>query len=308
MSKVPLGGGFQRIGKGIYLSSSKANATGSSTNLRLNRPPTLIITFGWMGAKLPHLMKYTAVYYDLYPEATHILIQCEPSFFISRERTRQTNLEPVIDVLKSLGYLPATTAKPDVVDIPADLEPHLLIHAFSNGGCSQLTCLSRLLRARYPNWDLMKPGICAIVLDSCPGLGTVQHARRAMGTLVGSPLLRPLLSAIITWLFFYSAVMKRLFGAKNPLEALKYDLNRPNLLPWTRKSTPRLYLASRKDEVVAFYEVEGHAQDAKAAGFEDVRFEVFEDTPHVSHAKFEPERYWGAVEAAWDAAVDAGRQ
>lgn len=58
--------------------------------------------------------------------------------------------------------------------------------------------------------------------------------------------------------------------------------------------------------MVAFNEVEGHAKDAKAAGFEDIRFEVFENTAHVNHAKFEPERYWGAVKAVWNAACQQG--
>ncbi|KAG6853728.1 hypothetical protein C0991_001966 [Blastosporella zonata] len=129
------------------------------------------------------------------------------------------------------------------------------------------------------------------------------HARRAVGSLVRNPLFSSILSALATWIFFYAAVMKWLFGTKNALEVLKLDLNRPDLLPWTRDSTPRLYLCSRNDQVVAFYEVEAHAEDAKKAGF-DVRFEAFEDTPHVSHAKYEPERYWGAVKAVWNAAVE----
>ncbi|KAG6813002.1 hypothetical protein H0H93_013548, partial [Arthromyces matolae] len=188
------------------------------------------------------------------------------------------------------------------VEIAKVVPPRLLIHAFSNGGCAQLTCLRRLLKDRYPNWDVLKRGSCALVLDSCPGVGNLGHAQRAMGALVGHPILRPLLGALITWLYIYSAITKRLFGWANPLEILKRDLNRYDLLPWTHKSTPRLYLASKADNVVAFYEVEGHVESAKKAGFEDVRFEIFEETPHVSHAKFEPERYWGAVKAVCDSA------
>ncbi|KAG6833115.1 hypothetical protein H0H87_011223 [Tephrocybe sp. NHM501043] len=216
---------------------------------------------------------------------------------------QQANLEPVLDVLKSLGYLPAVnTSRSITTDDAAAIEPpRLLIHAFSNGGCSQLTCLSRLLKARYPNWSLLKPGACALILDSCPGLGTARHARRTIETIVRNPIIQILIKALSTCLFFYSAVTKRLFGTRNVLEVLKADLNRPNLLPWTRKSTPRLYLCSKKDEVVDFYEVEAHAKEAREVGF-DVSFEVFEDTPHVSHAKYEPKRYWGAIKATWDAA------
>ncbi|KAG5724317.1 Transmembrane protein 53 [Termitomyces sp. T112] len=297
MAPLSLTGGYQRIGKGIYLSSS-----GNVTPNRGSRPPTLILTFGWMGAKLSHLLKYTAVHRELYPNATNILIKCEYSFFVSRESTCRANLEPVIHVLENLGYLPSSMLKTKATDKPEIDPPRILIHAFSNGGCSQLTCLSRLLKARFSNWDILTPGICAFVLDSCPGLGTMQHVKNSITPLVRNPVLRTLFRGLIVWLFYYSAIMKRLFNSENLFEILKQDLNRPNLLPWTRKSTPRLYLCSKADTMVAFHEVEDHMKNAKAAGFKDVRFEVFVNTPHVNHAKFEPERYWGAVKAVWDAA------
>lgn len=36
---------------------------------------------------MPHLMKYTTAYEDLYPSATQILVQSAPSFFWSFEGT-----------------------------------------------------------------------------------------------------------------------------------------------------------------------------------------------------------------------------
>ncbi|KAG6884575.1 hypothetical protein C0993_009906 [Termitomyces sp. T159_Od127] len=320
MALLPLSGGFQRIGKGIYMSSpANGTPTRSSTS---SRSPTLILTFGWMGAKLSHLMKYTTVHRELYPDAVNIVIQCEPSFFISREATCQANLEPVIEVLEDLGYLPSSKMRSKVTDQYEVDPPRVLIHTFSNGtpflhplthcstgigGCSQLTCFSRLLKVRYPDWDILAPGICALVLDSCPGLGTRQHIKNSISTLVRNPILRGFLRVLITWLFYWAAMKKRLFRSKDQLEVLKMDLNRPNILPWTRRNTPRLYLCSKVDTMVALYEVEGHAKDAKATGFEDIRFEVFDNTAHVKHAKLEPERYWGAVKAVWDAACQQGQ-
>ncbi|KNZ73384.1 Transmembrane protein 53 [Termitomyces sp. J132] len=279
MAPLSLTGGYQRIGKGIYLSSS-----GNVTPNRGSRPPTLILTFGWSVFCRAIISEYPADVADY------------------RESTCVSNLEPVIHVLENLGYLPSSMLKTKATDKPEIDPPRILIHAFSNGGCSQLTCLSRLLKARFSNWDILTPGICAFVLDSCPGLGTMQHVKNSITPLVRNPVLRTLFRGLIVWLFYYSAIMKRLFNSENLFEILKQDLNRPNLLPWTRKSTPRLYLCSKADTMVAFHEVEDHMKNAKAAGFKDVRFEVFVNTPHVNHAKFEPERYWGAVKAVWDAA------
>ncbi|KAG5649539.1 hypothetical protein H0H81_003194, partial [Sphagnurus paluster] len=156
----------------------------------------------------------------------------------------------------------------------------------------------RLLSDQFPNWSFIQPSTSTLILDSCPGIGNAQHARRAMGSLVRNTLLKRLMDIIITWLFFYSAIMRRLFRQKNPLEVLKTALNSPRLLPWIHKGTPRLYLYSKQDEIVPSHEVEGHFNDAKAAGLL-VRAEVFDDTPHVSHARINPERYWGAVEDIW---------
>ena len=66
--------------------------------------------------------------------------------------------------------------------------------------------------------------------------------------------------------------------------------------------TPRLYLYSQADEMVPWTEVEEHAEEARKAGL-DVRMERFEGSPHVAHARTDPERYWGAVKKVWEDAT-----
>ncbi|KAF8071566.1 hypothetical protein FPV67DRAFT_1622026 [Lyophyllum atratum] len=289
---------FRSIGEVVYLSPSPSSQGTTPSMDEGVDPPTLVLIFGWMGAKLSHLHKYTKVYEEMYPNATKVLIRCPHSFFWSRESSRRARLAPVVETLQALGYLPPSNrTKVDTSQMKL-IQPRLLIHAFSNGGCSQLLCLSRLLASQFPNFHITHPSTSAIILDSCPGIGTLQQAKRAMGTLVRHPLLKSLLNAVITWLYFYSAITRLVFGTKNMPELLKIRLNAPRLLPWVRKSTPRLYLYSKKDEMVPFQDVEGHAKDAEAAGL-NVRAVVFEDTPHVSHARIEPERYWTAVKAVW---------
>ncbi|KAF5379668.1 hypothetical protein D9615_005754 [Tricholomella constricta] len=297
---------FHCIGNGVYLSpASQANVSSPpSVGDHENPPPTLILIFGWMGAKLPHLLKYTKVYDELYPNATKLLIRCHPSFFWTRESTRRAQLAPVVDTLQALGHLPPSTkTNTDSSQIKL-IQPRLLIHAFSNGGCSRLTCLSRLLKAQFPDWNLIQPSTCTLVFDSCPGLGDIQYSQRAFGSLGRNWLLKRLVNTVITCLFVYSAITSRLFGWKNAIELLQIALHNPRLLPWMYKSTPRLYLYSRADEVVPFHEIERHIKDAENAGL-DVHSQVFEGTPHVSHARIEPERYWATVTSVWRGA-DSG--
>ena len=65
-----------------------------------------------------------------------------------------------------------------------------------------------------------------------------------------------------------------------------------------QRDIPRLYFASKADTMTRIEQVKAHMDEAMRAGF-DVRAEIFENTSHVSHAKQEPERYWGAIKALW---------
>ena len=65
---------------------------------------------------------------------------------------------------------------------------------------------------------------------------------------------------------------------------------------------PRLYLYSKADLIIPGEEVAAHVKEARARGVE-VAEEVFERSPHVSHARTEPERYWAAVRKLWERAA-----
>ena len=76
-------------------------------------------------------------------------------------------------------------------------------------------------------------------------------------------------------------------------------LNSPTSLP----PVPRLYLYSPIDELIPPEDVERHAAQAKVqAGVTDIRMEKFENSPHVAHARTDPERYWSAVKRVWEEA------
>ena len=88
----------------------------------------------------------------------------------------------------------------------------------------------------------------------------------------------------------------------NMITEMRERMNEANLLPWISKSTPRLYMYSDVDMMVPAIAVEDHIAAATAKGLV-VRAEFFHGTPHVSHVRQDPERYWGAVRKVWAEAV-----
>lgn len=164
--------------------------------------------------------------------------------------------------------------------------------------------LARVLAARALRRSQPIEGLTnAIIFDSCPGTGGLENSKRAFGGLIRNQIIRRLVNFLLTLLHYYSIFMYRVFGKKRLFQILRDDLNVPNLLPWMTERSPRLYLFSKKDDMVPWQEVEEHANEASAKGFEVIQ-ERFDDSPHVAHARAYPERYWAAMSKVWDIACN----
>lgn len=176
-----------------------------------------------------------------------------------------------------------------------------MIFNIKTGGAFMLLSLDHLLSSR----GLEAPAsiTSALVLDSNPGYGNLQFAQRAMTANVKNQIssLGIRLLLIITYAF---AWIMGLLVQGNPIRfvRMREALNKDNLLGWMDKKTPRVYLYSEMDEIVPFEAVEEHAREAVAKGFE-VQLERFKESTHVSHARQDPERYWGVVKSLWRTAV-----
>lgn len=171
----------------------------------------------------------------------------------------------------------------------------------------------RILHSRYP---------AALVLDSAPESNTLRCLIAATTVGMTNPLMK--LTAIPLVVLFYS-VFRVTYGAVPMLTDVRRHVNSPNLIPAHRNPPkrhdgtsidnpkvpasapsiereiqwiPRLYICSKTDEVTAVEPILAHVDEARRAGF-DVRSEVYENSPHVSHARIDPERYWGAVQQLW---------
>lgn len=119
-------------------------------------------------------------------------------------------------------------------------------------------------------------------------------------------LTTPLVSAVYLLMYTINAV------AGNPpiFSELRETLHTTNTLALPSSPTPncapRLYVYSVSDRIVPFDLIEAHIDEATGKGL-DVAVEKFETSAHVSHARKNPERYWGAVERLWLKAVTESR-
>lgn len=143
-----------------------------------------------------------------------------------------------------------------------------------------------------------------LILDSCPGPNKYRFF--ASGEAVAAPIQSPVLKFLATVIFSVAwvglAAIRWLTRQPNLVEEMRLRLNNPRLFPGMSKATPRLYLYSDTDLVIPSEAVEEHIAEAKQEGF-DVQAELFHGSAHVSHARKDPERYWGAIRTLWDKAV-----
>ncbi|KAF8629974.1 hypothetical protein AX17_005539 [Amanita inopinata Kibby_2008] len=292
---------FNAIGDGIYIKrphSEQQEHPGSEA-----QSPTIILLFGWMGAKLPHLQKYTNTYDRLYPSATQILVRCEASTFWTPAWLKRSTFHPAIEVLESLGCITSLNHKVNIPDGPNDsnvTKHRILVHTFSNGGCAQLTTLSKQLSS----FKSINTTTSALIFDSCPGRGSLSSSKRAFASVIQITPLRLLFGLFLHLVYFIYGIRRRLFGIPSYWEGLRVQLNEPDLLPWLQKKSPRLYIYSMKDELIPWRDVESHAKDVEKWCL-DVRREMFETSMHVAHMRQDPERYWGTVQGLWSAACNA---
>lgn len=179
-----------------------------------------------------------------------------------------------------------------------------LIPLLPVGGCCQLTTLSDILSAREPtSSNSITHTTSAIILDSCPGNESLSAARSAFSSAFSHPIIRILANILVTLLYCLRILASYFFRKQSIIQRMKSRLNDQNMLPWTRKGTPRLYIYSDGDEIVAMGAVEAHAAEARVRGL-NVHTENFGgESKHVAHSRADPKRYWGAIERVWREAL-----
>jgi hypothetical protein len=179
-----------------------------------------------------------------------------------------------------------------------------IINLTHTGGAFQLTTLSKLLsRRKSVSWPRFTT---AIILDSSPGGAQFSLAIRAFTSHIRNPISRAAFIVFIVVMFLYDRFINWLLRTRTWLAELKVTLLDPCFLPWVDAATPRLYVFSKTDALVPSKQVQQHANEAAARGL-NVRTEIFEESPHVAHARTDPAKYWPAVTELWKTATSANR-
>ncbi|KAI1791260.1 hypothetical protein LXA43DRAFT_889372 [Ganoderma leucocontextum] len=290
---------------------SPPNASGlaekvvTSQTAAVDDQPTLILIFGWLGAKMPTLRKYAEAYKKLYPSSAEVIIHADSLRYWKFGSARasiiwdsayefkliERAVLPAVHNLKEMGLLSAAPQSPP---------PRILIHAMSNGGVMSLSDVAAILRRRNIQ---SPPGTkCAIIFDSTPAPPNLTLTIRAFTAGMRGRLRKLLAGGVLTLVYFLTFVVRTILRRSKPLTREIAGLNDPALLPWTSKATPRLYLYSAGDVIVPSSAVEEHAAKARMAGF-PVQMVNFGQSAHVSHARDYPEKYWDAVQRFWSEAM-----
>lgn len=176
------------------------------------------------------------------------------------------------------------------------------------GGSLHLILLASILRSLSPaGWPkFLRCPASALIIDSSPGGRSLRNIINAFVAQVRNPLIRTFLAIFALGLYGLDLALFKLFGVTRRIDHIEEQLLNPSLLPWMAKDTPRLYFFSKKDDMVPWEEVKAHTEKAREAGLA-VRTELFEDSPHVAHARKDPERYWIAVQNLWGEALEVAR-
>jgi hypothetical protein len=168
----------------------------------------------------------------------------------------------------------------------------LLLHFFSNGG----SFTSILIAKKYQEKMGKLLPATAVILDSTPGRGTYEATVRAFAVaLPKNPVIRVigiLGIRMFFWLYYFAYLLRRKLDL---VAQASKDLNTKTLMD---VDTPRLYIYSEADDMVAWQSVEEHIEEAKKLGY-TVESEKYLESSHCGHMMIDEKRYWAAVQRLW---------
>ncbi|KAI5928105.1 hypothetical protein F4810DRAFT_178461 [Camillea tinctor] len=247
--------------------------------------PNLVLFASWMDARDVHIMKYITQYSVIYPSSPILLVKFAMKGMFASVANKA--VQPAVWYLRSLidsGVLSASPPRPEI-----------LVHIFSNGGCTTMQTI-------YEDFQ-QKTGqafpLHAAVYDSCPGLYVFRTTYHAF--MVGFPagvlrmIAAPIIAIMIICLSAWHSRPLRFLTGDDLLSRNSKAHNDPNLV----KQTNRSYIYGKADAMVDWRHVEAHSRAAMQKGFV-VRAELFDQSPHVSHMRYDGGRYWKIVTDTWE--------
>lgn len=280
--------GFKTLHRGTYLYTPDASTKTISN--KGPKQPDLILLTSWMNASLRNVVKYTNHYQRLYPASSILAITSSSNdFFFNTPSKQQARFAPVVAAIRAIVETQDSSAAPSAN------APEILVHSLSNGGTGQLSILAK----QYLEVTGTTLPATAMIYDSAPGKSRFKQGMNAFSVgLPKNPLINVTLRLIIALLLAVCYTIPAALGYATPADIMRKLLNSTDP-EYLRKEAPRCYIYSDADMQILDHDVEDHANDAEARGF-DVRRQKFLGTPHVDHMRTDPERYWKIVQDTWE--------
>ncbi|MCJ1252125.1 hypothetical protein MMC30_009363 [Trapelia coarctata] len=252
-----------------------------------SRAPSAILIFAWGGGTTPQLSRYAAKYSELYPSARIVALGSPYLDFLPWPIRSPSQKEEGFDQI--LEACP-----------PSDTGTNgVLVHILSNGG-SYRFCL---MATRYLLTTNTTLPIRAMVIDSAPSPSSPRSKANALTVGMGLTGLVRLVSLSVLHLVLSLEWMWSFVTWQNEFVSFaRRVLNDPAVV---KRSSARVYIYSREDKVVGWRGIVAHAEEAGRQGFR-VETEMFAGSPHIGHAKMDPERYWNIIRRTWDRASGIG--
>jgi hypothetical protein len=250
--------------------------------------PSIILLFGWMGARFLRVLEYADSLHELFPTSTIVIIGSWAEFVWRSQAHLDAAMLPVVELLQS-------------EQSQGSRFRGALVHVISNGGGWQFMTLRKMLLQAQPSSSSPERAPTALILDSVPDDKGLKSSLRAVSPTnhVLRIVVFPFLIGLYIAIYFYNRVM----GRAPLFVELRAALLQPEILPSVAVGpTPRLYVYSQSDPLVLASRVEQHISAAAQLGL-DVAVEEFRGTGHAVHMQSDPERYWNAVHSMWMGAV-----
>jgi len=250
--------------------------------------PSIILLFGWMGARFDKALEYADALHECFQSSTIVLIGSWAEFVWRPQSHLNSVIMPVVELLQN----------------ERDNSPRfrgVLVHNISNGGGWQFMTLRNILSRLQPPIPAPRRVPTALVLDSVPDDKGLRSSLRAVSPT--NPVLRLIVLPFLVCLYVVIYIHNRYKGRPPLFAELRAALLQPELLPSiVSGAAPRLYVYSQSDPLVQAERVEQHISAAAQLGL-NVAVEEFEGTGHAAHMHSDPKRYWGALQSMWMGAV-----
>jgi DNA repair protein RAD57 len=220
-------------------------------------------------------------------------------FTIRSASSIQARLAPARHAIGRIISLPTradeSSTKARVSDSNSSSSPPgtILLHIFSNGGCSTAIQLARSLHKDGLDFASSLKGI---IFDCCPGVTDFQRtynaATHSLPPSQPTQSIGRLLLVGIVGLFTGLGHA----GAIASVNDLRAQLNDPAVFGATAR---RLYLYSEGDAMVRWQDVEAHMAQARERGGYVVHGVRFRDGRHCALMLRDPGRYWDGICGFW---------